>query len=94
MSAGRQGVPPDHAPSRHPRSLERFIGALIEHFAGRCRYGCAYAGHHHSVSERGINYARQIEKVLLEQGIRVAFDARNERYRRRYATRKSTRYHT
>ncbi|HPM43257.1 MAG TPA: His/Gly/Thr/Pro-type tRNA ligase C-terminal domain-containing protein [Candidatus Omnitrophota bacterium] len=35
------------------------------------------------VSERGINYARHVEKVLLDQGIRVNFDARNERLQKK-----------
>ena len=65
-------------------SLERFIGALIEHFAGAMPLWLAPTQVIIiPVSERGINYARQIEKVLLEQGIRVAFDARNERLQKK-----------
>lgn len=61
-------------------SLERFIGALIEHFAGAMPLWlsptqCVII----PVSDKALDYARKVEKVLLEHEIRVAVDPRNER---------------
>ena len=65
-------------------SVERFTGALIEHFAGAMPLWLAPTQVIIiPVSERGINYARHVEKVLLDQGIRVNFDARNERLQKK-----------
>jgi len=65
-------------------SVERFTGALIEHFAGAmplwlAPVQCTII----PVSERGVPYARQIEKTLLDHQLRVSFDARNERLQKK-----------
>lgn len=65
-------------------SVERFTGALIEHFAGAMPLWLAPTQVIIiPVSERGIHYARQVEKALIDQGIRVSFDARNERLQKK-----------
>lgn len=65
-------------------SVERFTGALIEHFAGAMPLWLAPTQVIIiPVSERGVNYARQVERALLEQGVRVNFDARNERLQKK-----------
>lgn len=61
-------------------SLERFIGALIEHYAGRFPVWLApvqvallpIADRHHS-------YAEEVKDVLLKEGIRVEVDGRQEK---------------
>lgn len=61
-------------------SMERFIGVLIEHFAGafplwlspeQCRIL--------TVSEKSEEYGRQVEKQLLDSGLRVTGDYRSEK---------------
>ncbi len=62
-------------------SIERFIGILIEHFAGAFPLWLApeqvvIVPVHH---ENHLEYANHIEKKLLEYGFRVQVDARNEK---------------
>lgn len=62
-------------------SLERFIGVLIEHYAGAFPTWMApvqvniipVSNEHH------LNYAKEVEKVLLESNIRVELDSRDEK---------------
>lgn len=65
-------------------SLERFMGALIEHFAGALPLWlsptqCVII----PVSEKALSYAREIQKMLLENDIRVTLDTRNERLQKK-----------
>ncbi|MDD5136775.1 MAG: threonine--tRNA ligase [Candidatus Omnitrophica bacterium] len=65
-------------------SLERFMGALIEHFAGAfplwlAPVQCIII----PISEKALAYARKIETALLEKGMRVSLDARNERLQKK-----------
>ncbi|MFA4981987.1 MAG: threonine--tRNA ligase [Candidatus Omnitrophota bacterium] len=65
-------------------SVERFTGALIEHFAGAlplwlAPVQCVII----PVSEKAIDYVRQVEKELLEEEIRVTVDVRNERLQKK-----------
>ena len=65
-------------------SLERFMGALIEHFAGAmplwlAPVQCVII----PVSEKVMDYARAIEKKFKESDIRVSLDARNERLQKK-----------
>jgi threonyl-tRNA synthetase len=61
-------------------SLERFIGALIEHYAGALPLWlspkqCVII----PVSEKVMDYAKDIEEKLIKEDIRVYLDSRNER---------------
>ncbi len=65
-------------------SLERFMGALIEHFAGAmplwlAPVQCAII----PVSEKALEYAKQIEFLLAAADVRVKLDARNERLQKK-----------
>ncbi len=65
-------------------SLERFMGALIEHFAGALPLWlaptqCVII----PVSEKSTEYSKKIEKILLENEIRVSLDSRNERLQKK-----------
>jgi threonyl-tRNA synthetase len=65
-------------------SLERFTGALIEHFAGAfplwlAPVQCAVI----PVSEKATDYAGTVGKALREAGIRVTADFRNERLQKK-----------
>jgi len=65
-------------------SLERFMGALIEHFAGALPLWlaptqCVII----PVSEKAAEYSKKIEALLKEQGLRVALDSRNERLQKK-----------
>lgn len=61
-------------------SLERFMGALIEHYAGRFPVWLApvqaailpIADRHHA-------YAEEVKNILLKEGIRVEVDSRQEK---------------
>ncbi|MEG2330389.1 threonine--tRNA ligase [Anaerorhabdus sp.] len=62
-------------------SIERFIGILIEHFAGAFPLWLApeqvvIVPVHH---ENHLDYARKVEAILSAKGIRVKIDARNEK---------------
>jgi len=65
-------------------SLERFTGALIEHFAGAMPLWlaptqCIII----PVSEKSMKYASSAAKTLKEAGIRIELDARNERLQKK-----------
>jgi len=65
-------------------SIERFIGALIEHFAGALPLWLAPTqALIIPVSEKAMEYSRKIEKLLFENDIRVALDSRNERLQKK-----------
>ncbi|MSA71115.1 threonine--tRNA ligase [Holdemania massiliensis] len=62
-------------------SIERFIGILIEHYAGAFPMWLApqqvvIVPVHH---ERHLAYAQQLEAMLLAKGVRVKVDGRNEK---------------
>ncbi|HVZ46459.1 MAG TPA: threonine--tRNA ligase [Ramlibacter sp.] len=61
-------------------SLERFIGMLIEHHAGALP---AWLAPVHAavlnITEHQADYAQEVAKSLLNQGLRVALDLRNEK---------------
>ncbi|MDD5427899.1 MAG: threonine--tRNA ligase [Candidatus Omnitrophica bacterium] len=65
-------------------SLERFMGALIEHFAGAmplwlAPVQCIMI----PISDKALEYAKKVEAALVEKGIRVSFDSRNERLQKK-----------
>ena len=65
-------------------SLERFIGALIEHFGGAMPLWLAPTQVVIiPVSEKVTSYAKKVEKVLIEIGIRAELDYRNERLQKK-----------
>ena len=62
-------------------SIERFIGILIEHYAGALPMWLAtqqvvIVPVHH---ERHLDYAKELEAMLLAKGVRVKVDGRNEK---------------
>lgn len=61
-------------------SIERFIGILIEHYAGKFPVWLAPVQVKLlPVSDKYLSYANEIMKVLKEAGIRVEADTRNEK---------------
>ena len=61
-------------------SMERFIGVLIEHFAGAFPLWLApEQARIVTVSEKSEDYGRQIEQHLLDVGLRVSGDYRSEK---------------
>lgn len=61
-------------------SMERFIGVLIEHFAGAFPLWLApEQGRVLSVSEKSEEYARKIEQQLISAGLRITGDYRSEK---------------
>ena len=65
-------------------SLERFMGALIEHFAGAmplwlAPVQCAII----PISDKAMDYAKKIEVALIENDLRVSLDSRNERLQKK-----------
>ncbi|HZK87887.1 MAG TPA: threonine--tRNA ligase [Anaerovoracaceae bacterium] len=61
-------------------SIERFIGILIEHFAGKFPLWIAPVQVKLlTVTEKFSDYAVQVEKRLKEAGLRVEIDIRNEK---------------
>lgn len=61
-------------------SMERFIGVLIEHFAGAFPLWLApEQGRVLSVSEKSEAYARKIEQQLISAGLRITGDYRSEK---------------
>lgn len=60
-------------------SFERFIGILLEHFAGALPVWLApVQAVVIPISEKHLEYAKKVEKELLEKDIRVEIDERNE----------------
>lgn len=65
-------------------SLERFTGALIEHFAGALPLWLAPVQVVViPISERVFEYAEAVTKALMEQDLRVTLDSRNERLQKK-----------
>ncbi len=61
-------------------SLERFIGILIEHYAGDLPLWLApVQAVLMNITDRQGSYARRVQKVLGKQGLRVETDLRNEK---------------
>jgi len=65
-------------------SLERFMGALLEHFGGvmplwLSPVQCAII----PVSEKVVGYAEKVRKKLIDEDIRVTLDLRNERLQKK-----------
>jgi len=61
-------------------SIERFIGILIEHFAGAFPVWLApVQARILPISEKNMDYARKVKHCLEEAGIRVELDERNEK---------------
>jgi threonyl-tRNA synthetase len=61
-------------------SFERFIGMLIEHHAGAMPAWLAPVQVSVlTITEAQADYAREVTKTLQKQGLRVAFDLRNEK---------------
>jgi threonyl-tRNA synthetase len=61
-------------------SMERFIGVLIEHFAGAFPLWLApEQARIVTVSQKAEEYARQVQQQMLEAGLRVEGDYRSEK---------------
>ena len=61
-------------------SLERFIGILIEHYEGKLPLWLApVQAVVLTITDRQAEYAREVEKTLRDQGLRVHADLRNEK---------------
>lgn len=61
-------------------SIERFIGILIEHYAGRFPTWIAPVQVKVlPITDKHIQYSSELEKKMKEKGIRVEVDARNEK---------------
>ena len=61
-------------------SLERFIGILIEHYAGSLPLWLAPAqAVVLNITDKHADYARKVEEALKKQGVRVKSDLRNEK---------------
>lgn len=60
-------------------SIERFIGVLTEHFAGKFPTWCAPVQVKVlPVSEKSMDYAQEVYRKLLDLGVRVEIDDRSE----------------
>ena len=61
-------------------SMERFVGILIEHFAGAFPLWLApEQARIIPISEKYVDYARKVEQALRERGFRVTTDVRPEK---------------
>jgi len=61
-------------------SLERFIGILIEHYAGSLPLWLApQQAVVLNITDKHADYARKVEETLKNQGVRVKSDLRNEK---------------
>jgi len=61
-------------------SLERFIGILLEHYAGALPLWLApVQAVVMNITDNQAEYARKVEEILKNQGIRVNLDLRNEK---------------
>jgi threonyl-tRNA synthetase len=61
-------------------SIERFIGILIEHYAGLLPLWLApVQAVVMNITDRQAGYVREVENALAERGLRVAADLRNEK---------------
>src|SRR5690606_29181981 len=62
-------------------SIERFIGVLVEHYAGMCPPWLApVSGVGVPVAEEFDDYLRDVEKQLVEAGVRVELDLSDDRF--------------
>ena len=62
-------------------SFERFIGILIEHYAGASPLWLApHQAVVMTITERQNDYARSVKNKLANQGFRVISDLRNENF--------------
>jgi threonyl-tRNA synthetase len=65
-------------------SVERFTGALIEHFGGALPLWLSPTQVTIiPISEKVISYAKKVEKMMKEAGIRAELDHRNERLQKK-----------
>jgi threonyl-tRNA synthetase len=78
----------EHSQRRHPvmlhraivGSMERFIGILIEHHAGLFPAWLApIQAVVMNITDAQAEYVEQVRKTLMNQGLRVAADLRNEK---------------
>jgi threonyl-tRNA synthetase len=61
-------------------SLERFIGILIEHYAGSLPLWLApEQAMVLNITDKHADYAKKVEEALKKQGVRVKSDLRNEK---------------
>lgn len=61
-------------------SMERFIGILIEHYAGAFpTWLTPIQARIMTINEVHVSYAEQVKEKMLQAGIRVELDARNEK---------------
>ncbi|PLX40349.1 MAG: threonine--tRNA ligase, partial [Deltaproteobacteria bacterium] len=61
-------------------SIERFIGILIEHYAGAFpTWLSPVQAVIMPITDKHADYAREVEAALKSAGIRVGFDGRNEK---------------
>lgn len=61
-------------------SMERFIGILVEHYAGAFPTWLApIQVRLMTINEVHVNYAEQVKEQMMQAGIRVELDARNEK---------------
>ena len=61
-------------------SIERFIGILIEHFAGKFPLWLSPVQIKRlPISDKFINYAKEMEKTLKKEGLRCEIDERAEK---------------
>ncbi|MBU0683425.1 MAG: threonine--tRNA ligase, partial [Candidatus Omnitrophica bacterium] len=68
-------------------SLERFIGALVEHYGGDFPLWLApIQVKIVPISEDHVDYGGKIEKLLQEQGFRVEIDTRDEKMQKKIRT--------
>ncbi len=90
MMPGRLGAEyvDEHSQRRHPvmlhraivGSMERFIGILIEHHAGQLPAWLApIQAVVMNITDAQADYVEQVRKTLMNQGLRVAADLRNEK---------------
>jgi threonyl-tRNA synthetase len=90
MMPGRLGAEyvDEHSQRRHPvmlhraivGSMERFIGILIEHHAGQMPAWLApIQAVVMNITDAQAEYVEQVRKTLMNQGLRVAADLRNEK---------------
>ncbi len=90
MMPGRLGAEyvDEHSQRRHPvmlhraivGSMERFIGILIEHHAGQMPAWLApIQAVVMNITDAQAEYVEQVRKTLMNQGLRIAADLRNEK---------------
>ena len=61
-------------------SLERFIGILIENYAGKLPFGCPPAqAVVCPMAEENNNYVKRLFEDLFKEGIKCEMDLRNEK---------------